>query len=345
MQKKYHFDEVAIIPKPTELSTRSEVNLNVSYITKHSRRKISGVPVIVANMDTVGTIDMAKKLNKYNMFVALDKFIIESHIINFFVYERKQSEHSFITSGVDTDILDNIISAIKQLRLDFKPNICLDVANGYMYSFLDTIKKVRDKYPESIIMAGNVCTPEGVENIIKAGADIVKAGIAQGGLCNTKTKAGINYPQFSVAQECGQAANELNALCCSDGGVKSPADICKALAAGSHFVMAGSIFMGYQECNAIWRLIHTKKQTNNPDFENDKLEMLGYGMSSEVANKKYFGGLKFYRTSEGLEKWIRFKGDIEFLVQDIKGGLASCCTYTNTKNLENLKKNVEFIIT
>lgn len=333
MNKKYHFHNVNIVPRPTEISSRSEVNLNVSYMTKYSHRLIEGVPVIAANMDTIGTAAMAETLNEHSMFTALSKFInYDKYIFEEYDLIHSKYNRSFFTSGLDTEILEEIVNRAQRNNSSYKPNICLDVANGYMYAFLDKIKEMRDKFPNAIIMAGNVCTPEGVENIIEAGADIVKAGIAQGGVCDTKNKAGIGYPQFSVAQECGQAANQMMALCCSDGGIKSPADICKALAAGSHFVMAGSIFAGYDECDAEWREVNNVKQ------------MKLYGMSSEMANNKYFGGLKEYRTSEGIEKWIDYKGSAHSIAKDIKGGLTSCCSYCNTSYLEHLKKNAEFIL-
>lgn len=326
--KKLHFKDVLIKPKATELSTRSDVNLIVKYVTKHSNKVFSGVPVCVANMDTVGTIAMAKSLYEHKMWVALHKFIDVQDLIRFLGTE--ESKYSFITIGSSKEDYGKLLYIDKIVHRPI--NICMDVANGYMYSFLDHIKMVRDNFPSSIIMAGNVCTPEGVENIIKAGADIAKCGIANGSFCDTKNKAGVGYPQLSVAMECGQAANELNAMCCSDGGIKTPADICKAMAAGSHLVMCGTMFGGHTECNAEVIEIHNRKY----------LKM--YGMSSKTANEKYFGGLKSYRASEGTEGMIEYKGDVHDTCVDIKGSLASCCTYTNTVNLENLYKHTEFIL-
>lgn len=327
---KLSFEDVLIAPRPSELSSRSEVNLEVSYICKHSRSRFSGVPVCVANMDTIGQIGVAKSLYKHKIWVALHKFIETNDIYNFL--REPESEYCFVTIGSSN--FEKEIEKLKFVFENFKtpPKICIDAANAYMYSFLDVVKKVRDIFPTSILMAGNVCTPEGVENIIKAGADIAKSGIANGGFCDTKNKAGVGYKQFSVALECGQAANELNALCCSDGGCKMPADICKALGAGSHLVMAGSIFGGCEESEGEWQY----------DEKGNKKAIKFYGMSSESANKKYFGGLKKYRASEGKEGFVPFKGSIEDVAIDIKGSLASCCTYTNTKNLENLYKNCFF---
>jgi len=327
---KLGFEDVYITPRPSELSSREEVNLQVSYICKHSRSRFSGVPVCVANMDSTGQIGIAKALHSEKIWVALHKFIDRSELYNFL--REPESEYCFVTIG--SSKFEEEIERLKFIFETFKtpPKICIDAANAYMYKFLDVVKIVRDIFPPAIIMAGNVCTPEGVENIIKAGADIAKCGIANGGFCDTKNKAGVGYKQFSVALECGQAANELNALCCSDGGCKMPADICKALGAGSHLVMAGSIFGGCEESEGDWHF----------DENGNKKSIKFYGMSSESANKKYFGGLKKYRTSEGKEGFVPYKGSIKYVAQDIKGSLASCCTYTNTKNLENLHKNCNF---
>jgi len=152
--------------------------------------------------------------------------------------------------------------------------------------------------------------------------------------CETKNKAGVSYKQFSVAVECGQAASELGALCCSDGGCSTPADICKALGGGSHLVMAGGLFSGVDECESEWQL----------DEIGNKKKMLMYGMSSKLANNKFFGGLKEYRTSEGKEGWVDYKGSVKDIIKDIKGSVASCCTYTNTKDLQNLSDNCIFTI-
>lgn len=323
--QKLDFDDVLIRPKPSELTSRSEVNLNVAYICKHSKKMFYGFPLILSNMDTIGQIPVAMTLYNENVWVALHKFYKEEELVNFLFH--KESEYSFISMGISKEEF----LRIKSLSLKVIPKaICIDAANAYMYSFLDVIKRVRDLLPRTIIMAGNVCTPEGVENIIKAGADIAKCGIANGGYCATKNKTGIGYKQFSVAVECGQAANELDALCCSDGGCKESGDIAKALAAGSHLIMCGSIFSGVLEA--------TESEWN------DKNQMRMYGMSSKYANEKYFGGLQDYRTSEGYEKWVDCKGSIIDIIRDIKGGVASCCTYTNTKNLENLSKNAEFSV-
>lgn len=339
LSPKFDYDDVLIKPKASEISSRADVDLTVSYLGKYSRRIITGFPVIVANMTTVGTMAMATELAAHEFFTCLHKFYNRDQLKSF--WQTPASSHSFYTLGTsdeDFNKLNDVYRALKfQEPIGFEKRkidkICLDVANGYLSAFLDKVKLLRDRYPNAMIMAGNVCTPEGVENIIKAGADIVKAGIANGGFCETKNKTGIGYKQFSVALECSQAANELGGLCCSDGGCKSPSDICKGLAAGSHFIMAGSLFGGYDQCEGDWEFINGEKK-----------RLLMYGMSSKLANDKFCGGMKNYRSDEGRVGWVDYKGEVKQLLFDIKGSVSSCCTYTNTKSLQNLSQNCTFTI-
>lgn len=342
---KLDFDDVYIKPQPTELESRSQVNLNVSYLTKHSKKRFIGLPVLVANMDKIGVPNMAKALYDYKIGVCLHKHYSIEKLLD--ILNQEWFKYSFISFGI-SDIDIEKIQQLSKYNLDI--NICLDIANGYMYSFLDKIKYVRELYPNAIIMAGNVATPEGVENLIKSGADIVKCGIAQGSKCDTKNKAGVGYPQLSVAIECGKTANELNALCCSDGGVKNPGDICKALGAGSHIVMCGGLFFGYEENETNWEYEHeidNGRYVWTSDFNEalytGKKRMLAYGMSSKIANDKFFGGLKNYRTSEGKEVYVDHKGNVADIAKDIRGSLTSACTYSNVKNLENLHKKCLFV--
>jgi GMP reductase len=326
IEQKLNFDDVLIRPKLTTLKSRSEVNLKVSYSCLHSKLIIEGFPVIVANMSCVGTINMAKALYPHEFFVALHKFIPVNELIEFF--NNEYSKNSFYTIGISDKEIEQL--HFVKSKTTFLNKICLDVANGYMSIFLDKIKEIREKYPDVIILAGNVVTKEGVSSIINAGADIVKGGIANGGFCETKLKAGVGYKQFSMIRECSPLANEMGALFCSDGGCKTPADICKALGGGSNFVMVGSLFAGYDQCDSEWTTVDGQKK------------MLMYGMSSKIANDKYCGGLQSYRTSEGREGWVDYKGDVKELATDIKGSVASCCTYTDTKNLQDLRKNCVF---
>jgi GMP reductase len=210
---------------------------------------------------------------------------------------------------IDLKKLSDISDAIGYL-----PNICVDVANGYTDDFVDFCNRARcfsdyNNY-NPIIMAGNVCTPEMVQEIIlHGGVDIVKIGIGPGSACTTRLKTGVGYPQLSAIEECAHAAHGLRkgtgrlGLICADGGCRHPADVVKAFAAGADFVMLGGMLAGTDECEGEWKYVCDEK--TNMDRKDS---LLFYGMSSQKAQEKHGEGLKEYRSSEGRVINIPYKG-------------------------------------
>ena len=194
-----------------------------------------------------------------------------------------------------------------------------------MVEFHNFTKKVREKWPTSILIAGNVVTPEGVEALSKAGADLVKVGIGSGSMCLTRRVAGVGYPQLSAVLECAAIAEALGIGIVSDGGIIYPGDFAKSYVAGAAFVMAGGIFAGHDECGGEIR-----------HGEHGEMKMIHYGMSSKTANEKYNGGLSDYRASEGRTIEVPYKGSVKNTVQDILGGIRSACSYVGASNLPQL---------
>jgi GMP reductase len=317
------FNDVLIQPRPSTLTSRKDVDLNVKYETLHSKKPISGIPIISANMSTISTFSMAKALANENLYCALHKHYSVSELLQFYNTSNARS-NSFYTLGIhDFDKLKDFSD-----HLGYIPNmICCDVANGYMKTFLNFVKKVRYFAPNSIIMAGNVVTPNGCINLIDSGTDIVKLGIGSSSVCRTRTVTGIGMPQFSAILNCAETVRNYNALLCSDGGCNVAADFAKAFGAGAHFVMAGTIFAGHDECEG--------------DIIDGKMQF--FGMSSEAAMQKHNNGMANYRSSEGILTFVEYKGPVIDTVNHILGGLRSACTYTNSKNLSEFYHNVEFV--
>ena len=149
-------------------------------------------------------------------------------------------------------------------------------------------------------MAGNVATPEMVQELLITGAaDIVKIGIGSGSVCTTRLKTAVGYPQLSAIIECADAAHGLRGHVCADGGCRTPGDVVKALAAGADFVMLGGMLAGHDECEGEW-----------VEQEGQRAGMRFYGMSSKTAMDKYAGGLKDYRASEGREAVVPYRGPV-----------------------------------
>lgn len=249
---KLDYADVLIVPQRSRLSSRSEVKLEREYVFPHSSIKLNCVGIIAANMDTVGTMEMAKAFKEYKMLVALHKYYTEEELLEFFK-EKTYWETAFYTVGTsseDEEKLESLVSQIKSIHPNeiFPTLLCIDIANGYSQHFIDKLKFYREKYPESVIMAGNVCTPNMAEELIMSGADLIKIGIGPGAACTTRVKTGVGYPQLSATAECSHATHGLRGHVCADGGVTCPGDVSKAFAAGADFVMMGAMFAGTDEC-------------------------------------------------------------------------------------------------
>lgn len=325
---KLDFSDVLIRPKRSTLRSRSEVEVVRKFQFRNSGNTWEGVPVISANMDTTGTFEMAKKFKEFGCLVAIHKHYSVEDWVKF--ASENEDVLPFLAvsagSGKDFDKLNQILEKIPKIQM-----ICLDVANGYSEAFVQFIQRVRQKWPNHTIMAGNVVTGEMTEQLILSGADIVKVGIGPGSVCTTRKKTGVGYPQVSAVLECADAAHGLGGHIISDGGCCMPGDFAKAFGAGADFVMAGGMFAGTTE--SAGELI-TKDGKQFKKF---------YGMSSATAMKKYAGGVAEYRASEGKTVQVPFKGPVDNVIKEILGGIRSACTYTGSKRLKELSKRCTFI--
>ena len=352
---KLDFDDVLIRPKRSTLNSRSEVNLIRAFKFANSPRVLECVPVMIANMDTVGTISMAESLVQYHAITCLHKHYDDSRLINIFCdksdkYHKNLIWYSTGTSNKDIQKLEQVFSEIKSNGCEV-PNVCLDVANGYTEQFVKTASHIRKSFPEIVLMAGNVVTPEMVEELIIHGkVDIVKVGIGSGSVCTTRLKTGVGYPQLSAVMECADAAHGLGGHICSDGGCKIVGDICKAFGANTDFVMLGSMFAGVDECEGEWKY-EWKIQTGGwqpfdpqyPGTEKRKVSLQYYGMSSKNAMDKHHNGVAQYRTAEGKCVTVPYKGTASEIIQDIYGGLRSACTYIGATNIKDFGKKTTFV--
>lgn len=328
---KLGFKDVMLRPKRSTLSSRSEVSLNRKFKFRNSELTWEGIPVMAANMDTVGTFEMAMALAQHQLFTAIHKHYTPVQWKTFMQTSgNKIADHIALSTGTslaDAEKLDTILKENDLLKF-----ICIDVANGYSEKFVDFVKATRARYPAKVIMAGNVVTGEMVEELLLAGADMVKVGIGPGSVCTTRVKTGVGYPQLSAIIECADAAHGLGGQIISDGGCKVPGDVVKAFGGGADFVMLGGMLAGHEESGG--ELV---------EKEHGKRYKLFYGMSSETAMNKYAGGVADYRASEGKTTEIPYRGPVTDTVLDILGGLRSACTYVGAKVLKELSKRTTFI--
>lgn len=327
---KLGFKDVMIRPKRSTLKSRSEVSLLRSFTFRHSQKKWEGVPVMAANMDTVGTFEMALALAQHKAFTAIHKHYTVQQWKNFIQSAPENiTQHIAVSTGsgkADAEKLKSIMDALPSLEF-----ICIDVANGYSEHFVDFVKSTRNNYPGKIILAGNVVTGEMVEELLLAGADVIKVGIGPGSVCTTRVKTGVGYPQLSAIIECADAAHGLKGQIISDGGCKVPGDVSKAFGGGADFVMLGGMLAGHDESGG--ELV---------EEAGEKFKLF-YGMSSDTAMNKYAGGVADYRASEGKTVKIKYRGAVNNTFQDLLGGVRSTCTYVGAQSLKELTKRTTFV--
>ena len=283
---------------------------------------------MAANMDGVGELGIADALSANEMITCLTK---QHDVKKLSKYKnlKKNYKNIALSIGIKKEDFDNLDKILKEYS--FFKFICIDVANGYSEHFSSFLKKVRDKYPTKTLIAGNVVTADMTQELILSGADIVKVGIGPGSVCTTRIQTGVGYPQLSAVIECADAAHGLGAHIIADGGCTCPGDVAKAFGGGADFVMLGGMFAGHDEGSG--KIV----KSNGSKY----IEF--YGSSSDTANKKHYGGLSSYRSSEGRTVRVKYRGKIKDTILNILGGLRSSCTYVGAPSLKQLSKCTTFV--
>ena len=351
------YSDVLLRPKRSTLGSRKEVKLTRRHIFRNytpgkivSERDydFGGVPIMAANMDGVATFEMAEALGSLGLFTCLVKTYSIKQLVDFFNTSTVAREHVAYSMGITDDDATKfraVFAGTNSIKY-----VCIDVANGYSERFLNYVASIRQEYPHVVIIAGNVVTSDQTQELLLRGADIVKVGIGPGSVCTTRIQTGVGYPQLSAVMECADAAHGLGGHVIADGGCTCPGDVAKAFAGGADFVMLGGMLAGHDEGGGEVITKHylsteaTLLDNGNymPHYEQKQFIQF-YGMSSDAANTKHFGGLKDYRASEGREVLVPYRGAISNTVQEILGGLRSACTYVGAEKLKHLPKCTTFI--
>lgn len=321
---KLDYSDVLLRPKRSTMGSRSEVNLSRQYKFRNSQQYYSGVPIVASNMDGVGTYDMAKALFQHKSLTCL----VKSHPYKDRQFEAVKKYGASVSTGISSDDMEKL----KQWQYEHEVNgleipfLTIDVANGYSEFFINKVSEVREMFPKTTLIAGNVVTPDITEELILRGADVVKVGIGPGSVCTTRIKTGVGFPQLSAVMECADAAHGLGGHIMADGGCATPGDVVKAFAAGADFVMLGGMLAGHDE--------------GGGEIDPDTGKIHFYGMSSKEAQGDAF---KDYRSSEGRLVEVPYRGTVHNTVLDILGGVRSACTYTGAIGLKQLTKCATFV--
>jgi GMP reductase len=353
------FCDVLFRPKRTTLNSRSEADIIREYKFKYYPKTIKSCGIMAANMATTGTFKMNDVLQKYKAFTCLHKHYKETELRSYMAtnYMDDDSEYNsftFISTGLKDD-KEKVFSYLESgTQID---KICIDIANGYIPKLIEFVREVRNKFPSSLIMVGNVVTGDMTQDLILNGADIVKVGIGPGSVCTTRKLTGVGRPQLSAILECADAAHGVGGLICADGGCTCAGDVAKAFGAGADFVMIGGMFAGTDE--SAGELITKCYKSNEilpsgydeydePIFDEPRYKFeikqfkQFYGMSSQLAQEKHWGGMAKYRASEGKVVEVPYKGSVENVIQEIQGGLRSTMSYIGAKRLKDIPKCTTF---
>ena len=329
-QPKLNFDDVLLEPKRSTLSSRKDVDMTRKFTFRNSGKVVNFLPIFASNMDGVGTFSMAKALQQHKMMTVITKSTTPDEwrtAVGNGVRLQSVSVCTGTNKMWDDDAQDyKYMQEILQSFPDIK-FITVDVANAYHENFVDFIKRVRDEYPDKVIIAGNVVTPEMTEELIINGADVVKIGIGPGSVCTTRTMTGVGVPQFSAILDCADAANGVDGHIMADGGCVHPGDIAKAFGGGAHMVMIGGMLAGHDESEK-------PVVDGNVEF---------YGMSSDRAREVHGKRKDGYRGNEGRFIQLPYRGPVEHTIEDILGGVRSACTYIGARRLKDMPKCASFV--
>jgi len=332
---KLDYQDVLLKPKRSTLQSRKDVQLERTFSFYHSPKKWTGIPIMTANMATCGTFEIARVLSKHKIITTFHKYYSVNDYKQFFK-NFNNPDYIGYTLGIREQDIKQLKTMKKNGLLEKFSFICLDVPNGYLQSFLEVIKEVRKMCPKHIIIAGNVVTNEITEEIILAGADLVKIGIGPGSACTTRRMTGVGYPQLSAVIECADSAHGISndkgvGRIIADGGQQYPSDLAKAFCGGADFNMCGSLFSGFE-------------QSGGETIIKDGKKFKEYiGSSSNKAMKDFYGKKEEHRASEGRHLLIPHKGDLNDFVQELMGSLRSTATYIGARNLKEFSKRATFL--
>ncbi len=329
---KLNFEDVLLQPKRSTLTSRKDVDMTRKFTFRNSQKVMNFLPIFASNMDGVGTFSMAKVLQEYKMMTVITKTTTPEQWKEA-VGQGLRLQSVSVCTGTNK-VFDEDAQDYKNMQdiLKMFPDIkmiTIDVANAYHQNMVEFVARVRDEYPEKVIVAGNVVTPEMTEELIINGADVVKIGIGPGSVCTTRTMTGVGVPQFSAILDCADAANGVDGHIMADGGCVHPGDIAKALGGGAHMVMIGGMLAGHDE--------------SETDLVDGKREF--YGMSSDRAREKHGKRKDGYRGNEGRHIDLPDRGPVKNTVEDILGGVRSACTYIGARRLKDMPKCASFVTT
>lgn len=344
---KLGYDGVLIRPKFSTVPSRSEDFVDTSTRIGDITLKL---PIISSNMDTITGVKMARKMAELGGLGLVHRYMsVEKQlaIVNSWPHDGSPLGLSLGTLKNDKERIDATLALFKDSFPGVKPKdviLCVDIAHGDSQHMIDTIKYIRDQGWIHSLMAGATCTYEGTKRLLDAGADIVRVGVGPGSACTTRIKTGCGYPQLSAVLECAEAGPII-----ADGGIRSPGDAAKAMAAGADAIMIGGMLSG-TDCVPGWDIAMQSYFANIPNASltdvkrhpEDMPSIKYRGMASAEA-RAAFGAAPV--NAEGISCTVKARpeGSTDNVVIGIGEGIRSAMSYTNSTTLDEFYHNSVFI--
>ncbi len=333
MKKCYTYDDVNIIPKYSELGSRSEIDLKTNF-TKKTKLTI---PIVSSPMDTITGLDMAREMMNWGGVGVVHRFMsIEEQveIMNKLCY-IPDSEHVLLKNdlprcaaiGVKGDYLERA----QELVNNGCNVIVIDVAHGHHKLVGEAIGEIKKKISRVETITGSVATGEACEYLCEKGADAIRIGIGNGSLCETRIRTGVGVPQVTALLDCVAVADTYDCPTIADGGVRTVGDVCKGLSCGADTIMLGSLLSGTKETPG--EIEKVGKWPNEQLYKK-------YRGSASLDSKKSRGDNK---NVEGNHKVIPYKGKVKRIIKDIQEGLRSSFSYVGANNISEFHSKVELI--
>ena len=309
------YDDMLLVPQYSDITSRNEVD-----ITSCLGHREFTLPIIASPMDTVSETDMAIAMNQAGGLAVLHRY---NSIADQQDMAMQVNGQVAAAIGVTGDYLERA-EALLAVGTDI---LCIDVAHGHHSLVKKALETLRNEYDNNIyIIAGNVCTLEGINDVSDWGADAVRCNIGGGSICSTRLVTGHGLPGLQTIFDCARTDREVKII--ADGGIKTSGDIVKALAAGADFVMCGSLLAGTTESPG--KVLSLPDNTRVKEYR---------GMASKDAQLNWRNKTS---TPEGVASYIPFKGSVIDILKDLEGGIKSGLSYTGARNLTQLRDKVEW---